>query len=282
MESNQMNRTLKLLPIITLLMLAFSAFPQANATEYYIFGNTSGSNSGTGSYPTQEDIVNGGNVTVSGILSQYYVVYAAFKVYSPSFPIFIKGLILNSTGHIVAVSTVEQVSASGTVYCTFTSTVTLTNNTEYIAAYISSNDTGYAYNAAGGTFCQDNSNVYATPVDATDIECSSSLSPVAYLYCQSDDPTATPTPSVGPYDSSDTETVINDVANYLVPLILFLLPAFILGWLTHWEKWPILIGLAIGSGLTYLFLGTQYLWLVILVVIGIGAAAYQSTRGWSN
>lgn len=90
-------------------------------------------------------------------------------------------------------------------------------------------------------------------------------------------PTSSPTsPATG---DDATNALIDTFTDYLIPLILFLLPAMILGWLTHWEKWPILIGLAIGSGLTYLFLGTDYLWLVILVVIGIGASAYQSTRG---
>lgn len=90
---------------------------------------------------------------------------------------------------------------------------------------------------------------------------------------------AGPLPTGGAYDPGSTDELIDTFTGYLIPLILFLLPALILGWLTHWEKWPILIGLAIGSGLTYLFLGTQYVWLVLLVTIGIGASAYQSTRG---
>lgn len=92
------------------------------------------------------------------------------------------------------------------------------------------------------------------------------------------EPTATPSSPVGG-GASNVDQLIAQFTSYLIPLILFLLPGLILGWLTKWEKWPILIGLAIGSGLVYLFLGAQYLWLVILVVIGIGASAYQSTRG---
>lgn len=88
-----------------------------------------------------------------------------------------------------------------------------------------------------------------------------------------------PLPTGGAYDPGSTDELIDTFTGYLIPLILFLLPALILGWLTHWEKWPILIGLAIGSGLTYLFLGTQYVWLVFLVTVGIGASAYQSSRG---
>lgn len=91
----------------------------------------------------------------------------------------------------------------------------------------------------------------------------------------------TPTPAPTAAGLSTTNEVITTFTGYLIPLIMFLLPALILGWLTRWQKWPILIGLAIGAGLTYLFLGTTYLWLVILVVIGIGASAYQSTRGGS-
>lgn len=97
---------------------------------------------------------------------------------------------------------------------------------------------------------------------------------VADMVNASSSPPATPPPG-----STGTNELIDTFVDYLIPLILFLLPALILGWLTHWEKWPILIGLAIGAGLTYLFMGTEYLWLVILVVIGIGASAYQSSRG---
>lgn len=105
----------------------------------------------------------------------------------------------------------------------------------------------------------------------------SGVLPCYYVYTD-DGVSPTSTPGIG--GTSTTEEVINTFTNYLIPLILFLLPALILGWITHWQKWPILIGLAIGSGLTYLFLGANYLWLVVLVIIGVGAAAYQSTRGW--
>lgn len=85
-----------------------------------------------------------------------------------------------------------------------------------------------------------------------------------------------------PYTGGYTGTyddLIASVAGFLIPLLLFLLPAFLLGAMTHWSKWPILIGLTIGSGLVYMFLGTQYLWLVFLVVIGLIGMAYQSVRG---
>lgn len=88
-----------------------------------------------------------------------------------------------------------------------------------------------------------------------------------------------PLPTDGSYTYDSTNDLIDTFSGYLIPLLTFLLPALILGWFTRWQKWPILIGLGIGSGLTYLFLGTQYLWLVMLVVIGIGASAYQSSRG---
>lgn len=88
-----------------------------------------------------------------------------------------------------------------------------------------------------------------------------------------------PLPTTGDYDYSDMDVVIAAVASFLIPLILFLLPAFLLGTMTKWSKWPIMIGLTIGSGLVYLFLGPQYLWLVFLVVIGLIGMAYQSVRG---
>lgn len=88
-----------------------------------------------------------------------------------------------------------------------------------------------------------------------------------------------PLPTGGSYDTSNTNAVINTLMGYLVPLLLWLLPAGFLGWLTHWEKWPMLIGLAIGGGLCYLFLGTQYVWMVFIVTIGLIGMAYQSVRG---
>lgn len=91
--------------------------------------------------------------------------------------------------------------------------------------------------------------------------------------------TPTPTPSAtAATDSNATNALIETFVDILVPLILFLLPALILGWLTHWQKWPILIGLAIGAGLVYMFLGTQYLWLVVTVIIGIAGMAYSEFR----
>lgn len=106
----------------------------------------------------------------------------------------------------------------------------------------------------------------------------SGVLPCYYVYTEDGElPTSTP----GVAGTSTTDELISTLTNWLIPLIMFLLPGLILGWLTHWEKWPILIGLAIGSGLVYLFLGTEYIWLVILVVIGIGASAYQSSRGGS-
>lgn len=101
-----------------------------------------------------------------------------------------------------------------------------------------------------------------------------------WVYTTGTSGTATPAPlpTGGSYQPTDTDTLINVFIGYLIPLILFLLPALILGWVTHWAKWPILIGLAIGSGLTYLFLGTQYLWLVVMVIIGIASMSYSDFR----
>lgn len=81
------------------------------------------------------------------------------------------------------------------------------------------------------------------------------------------------------YTFSTWDGTINSFINFMVPLIILLLPAILLMFLTRrTDKWLLIIGLAIGAGLGYYF-GMVPLWLVFLVVIGLIGMAYQSVRG---
>lgn len=88
---------------------------------------------------------------------------------------------------------------------------------------------------------------------------------------------ATPTPTAYPtYDpNTDTEQLYADLVAFLTPLLVMILPALLLWWLGGRGKWPLLIGLAIGTGLGYVFVSGFPLWLVFLVAIGIIGMAYS-------
>lgn len=84
-------------------------------------------------------------------------------------------------------------------------------------------------------------------------------------------PTASPSAS----SETDLETIIRQLTNFIVPLLVMLLPAFLLWWFGGRGKWPLLIGLAIGTGLAYMFIPGFPVWLVFLVSIGIIGMAYS-------
>lgn len=87
-------------------------------------------------------------------------------------------------------------------------------------------------------------------------------------------------PTEGSRDYSNYDSMIEAFTGFMVPLILILLPPALLCFITRRvDKWLIIIGLTIGAALLYIFLGTQYLWLVFLVTIGLIGMAYQSVRG---
>lgn len=70
----------------------------------------------------------------------------------------------------------------------------------------------------------------------------------------------------------DVDSVIERMMGYLVPLIVMVLPSFLMGKVFKMGLWGYLIGLAVGSGLGYVFL-PQYVpvWLVFIIGLGIVA-----------
>lgn len=91
------------------------------------------------------------------------------------------------------------------------------------------------------------------------------------------DTTPAPTATVNP--PTDTEQLFIDLTAFLTPVLVMMLPALILWWFGGKGKWPLLIGLAIGTGLGYVFITGFPLWLVFLVAIGIIGMAYSDVSG---
>lgn len=291
-----MKRFTILLAVIVLLVPLFACcIPQASATvQIYGYSSYTATKKSTlaadaiyaSPYNFSDFIVDFGIDTTYNIT----VKNAAAYIQHTSSNSEVKMVILNSNNTIYAVSESRSLeTAIGWYYFNFSEITLDPNEINYTLGLVVMNGT---FNWHTGTaavneqYYADTSNSWSTPVDPTDAAQSNYYPMAIYLLLEYNadlvSPTPAPTyplPTGGSYDTTDTNLVINTFVGYLIPLLLFLIPALILGWLTRWQKWPILIGLAIGSGLTYLFLGTQYVWLVLLVTIGIGASAYQSSRG---
>lgn len=105
------------------------------------------------------------------------------------------------------------------------------------------------------------------PVDTTDL---------TFAVISSDTigaPTGAPT--AAPASTTDLATLINQFMDFLVPLIIMLIPAFLIWFFGGRGKWPLLIGLAVGTALGYVFIPTFPVWLVFLVAVGIIGMAYS-------
>lgn len=80
------------------------------------------------------------------------------------------------------------------------------------------------------------------------------------------------------WSSSDTGELIEDFASFIIPISVMLLPAILFViFFKRTDKWLILIGLAIGTGLGFYF-GMIPVWLVFLVAIGLIGLAYSEVR----
>lgn len=100
-----------------------------------------------------------------------------------------------------------------------------------------------------------------------------------YLY---GDLTAVETPGPLPtgglnVDTSDADEVMEALIGYGVPVVVMLLPMIFIWLVGGRGKWPMLLGISIGTGIGYLF-GLVPVWLVFMVSIGVVGFAYQSVR----
>lgn len=291
-----MKKPIILLAIISIIIIASFSITQAYATTQ-VFGGPDG---------TSVDTLNAANTLTLNVVNMtaFSATYPAtdpqgqYNVTSAYANIMVRGptsgasqaaakMVVTYTNHSIA-------AISDAVYPTqntslawyafnFSSGLILYDTEEnYTLGIIANYQFDYGYNNNNGIGrWEDSTNSYTSPTDPTDgTPAATYRGHACYFILEFNQgtPTAAPLPTGGSYDTSDTNLVINTFVGYLIPLLLFLLPALILGWVTRWAKWPILIGLAIGSGLTYLFLGTQYLWLVVMVIIGIASMSYADFR----
>lgn len=80
-------------------------------------------------------------------------------------------------------------------------------------------------------------------------------------------------------DTSDADAVMNALIGYGVPVVVMLLPTIFIWLIGGRGKWPMLIGIAIGAGIGFVF-GLVPIWLVFLIAIGeIGLAYSDVTSG---
>lgn len=86
--------------------------------------------------------------------------------------------------------------------------------------------------------------------------------------------TPAPLPTWAGFDTSDPDANYAAAVAFLIPVIVMLTPAFLLWFLGGRGKWSLLIGLAIGTGLGYMF-GFVPPWLVFLVAVGVIGMAYS-------
>lgn len=102
-----------------------------------------------------------------------------------------------------------------------------------------------------------------------------------YVYTDDELGGGAPYTPPGTIDTTTYDSIISGFVTFMVPLIVILLPAFLLCFITRKvDKWLLLIGLAIGAGLGYYLMPTYVpLWLVFLITIGLIGMAYQSVRG---
>lgn len=82
-------------------------------------------------------------------------------------------------------------------------------------------------------------------------------------------------------DDIDIPELSGELAEFLVPVVVVLLPVFLLAFFTKkLDKWILIIGLTIGVALGYIFMPEYVpLWLVFLITIGLVGLAYQSVKG---
>lgn len=90
--------------------------------------------------------------------------------------------------------------------------------------------------------------------------------------------TPTPIPSSVPGSSGYIDYLIEQFINFFIPLVIMLIPSFLLGYVCRMRKWGYIIGLAIGSGLGYVFIPGFPVWLVFLISVGIIGFAYSEIK----
>lgn len=188
----------------------------------------------------------------------------------------VKMVVLNSSQQIIAVSDEVTLNSFTQTWVEFSfSYEEITGGSVYYTGVISNQSMAvYAGNDLTGYY--DTTNSFTTPEDPSGG--SSGLYPCFYITI-TDVGEGTPEPTLPPGVDSDTELLYDNLVDFFVPIFVMILPALLLWWLGGRGKWPLLIGLAIGTGLGYVFIAGFPLWLVFLVAIGIIGMAYSDISG---
>lgn len=131
----------------------------------------------------------------------------------------------------------------------------------------------------------DASNSYGHPTNPTDMVFAATNGLAVWIVAASTMAESSPAPSgsagvtLPPDGSVITGFDYSGAMLWIAALLLMLVPPFILGVFMRGGKWGFLIGLAIGTGLSYfVFISWFPIWLVILVAIGLGAAFLTSVK----
>lgn len=106
--------------------------------------------------------------------------------------------------------------------------------------------------------------------------CTAASDFVLYIYGDTTPPDPLPTGGLN-VDTSDADEVMEALIGYGVPVVVMLLPMIFIWLVGGRGKWPMLLGISIGTGIGYLF-GLVPVWLVFMVSIGVVGFAYQSVR----
>lgn len=80
------------------------------------------------------------------------------------------------------------------------------------------------------------------------------------------------------YTITDSSALLSGFMEYIVPLIVILIPAFFMAVPMKMGKWGFITGIAIGSGLGFAFFNVPA-WVLFLITIGLVGMAYQSVKG---
>lgn len=161
-----------------------------------------------------------------------------------------------------------------TVTFTFSGTYYLDSANDYGIAIRAIGQTGHYHIAdeagAGAADCFESVSAGAAFSYSTTDE------PIHYFYTETE--YGTGGSGGGDWSDTDISALIDNAMEFLVPLIVILLPAILfIIFFKRTDKWLILIGLAIGVGLGYYFFNIP-IWLVFLIAIGLIGMAYSEVR----
>lgn len=273
------------LGLLLVLMLVGCLSGFVNATVY-TFGDTSydGNAGNSLGYPPSGGYAFSAKLLVTSGDALYYSgvrVYAYINTTYGGVVGTAKGVVWNgTTGAVIAVGSTYTPTGWAWAYFDFAG-LTLYNDTEYYFGFVC-DEAGIKLRYDNGdnlvNYGSGSVNNYLSPTILN-----VAANGFGAIYVTMNNAAAGPTPvgtSDGDYDVGWLSTLdFAGAVSWLAVLLLFLIPPFILGVYMRGGKWGFLIGLAIGTGLSYfVFPLLVPIWLVVLIAIGLGAAFLTSVK----